>query len=392
MHKIIKRDITSKVLSATRKMPVLFITGPRQSGKTTLVRSIFKSHKYVSLENPDTRDFAISDPRGFLKTHGSRVIIDEAQQVPALFSYIQTEVDEKKTKCSYILTGSQNFMLHSKISQSLAGRAMIFSLLPFSYNELKNTVNGNKTPPEYIFKGFYPRLYDTKISPEDWYKSYIQTYIERDVRQILNVGDLNSFRVFLKVCAGRSGQVLNLSSIAGDIGVSYQTVKKWLSVLEQSYIVHLLQPYHVNLNKRLLKSPKLYFYDTGLLCSLLMLNSAEDYEMHYMKGSIFETFIISELLKNNLNRGLNYGFYFLRDSNGYEIDCIAESSSSVRAIELKAGSTIKSEFLNNLLKWNKLNPKINTLMSLIYGGDEDQIRHNIKILNWRNIPKLMTPA
>ena len=392
MHKIIKRDITSKVLSASRKMPVLFITGPRQSGKTTLVRSIFKNHKYVSLENPDTRDFAISDPRGFLKTHGSRVIIDEAQHVPALFSYIQTEVDEKKTKCSYILTGSQNFMLHSKISQSLAGRVKIFSLLPFSYNELKNTFHGNKTLPEYIFKGFYPRLYDTKMAPEDWYKSYIQTYIERDVRQILNVGDLNSFRVFLKVCAGRSGQVLNLSSIAGDIGVSYQTVKKWLSVLEQSYIVHLLQPYHVNLNKRLLKSPKLYFYDTGLLCSLLMLNSAEDYEMHYMKGSIFETFIISELLKNNLNRGLNYGFYFLRDSNGYEIDCIAESSSSVRAIEIKAGSTIKSEFLNNLLKWNKLNPKINTLMSLIYGGDEDQIRHNIKILNWRNIPKLMTPA
>lgn len=392
MHKIIKRDITSKVLSASSKMPVLFITGPRQSGKTTLVKTAFKNHKYVSLENPDTRDFAVNDPRGFLKTYGSKVIIDEAQHSPALFSYIQTEVDEKKTKCSYILTGSQNFMLHSGISQSLAGRVIIFSLLPFSYKELKNTAHGNKTLPEYIFKGFYPRLYDTKIAPEEWYKSYIQTYIERDVRQILNVGDLNAFRVFLKVCAGRSGQVLNLSSIAGDIGISYQTVKKWLSVLEQSYIIHLLQPYHTNLNKRLLKSPKLYFYDTGLLCSLLMLNSAKDYEMHYMKGSIFETYVISELLKSSLNSGINFGFYFLRDSNGYEIDCIAESGTSLKAIEIKAGSTIKPEFFKNLLTWNKLNPKRNSLMNLIYGGDEDQIRNNIKVLNWRDTGKLITLA
>ncbi|HEY5534207.1 MAG TPA: ATP-binding protein [Ignavibacteria bacterium] len=386
---MVKREISERLLMLSEKIPILTITGPRQSGKTTLARNVFPKYRYISLENPDNLDFALSDPKGFLNTYGQKIIIDEAQYAPNLFSYIQTTVDEKKINGSYILTGSQNFLLHEKISQSLAGRVIIFNLLPFSYDELRNTKYKINKLSELIVKGFYPRIYDSGLNSSDWYPSYIQTYLERDVRQIINVGDINTFRNFLRICAGRSGQVLNLSSIGNDLGISYQTVKKWLSVLEQSYIVYFLQPYYKNFNKRIIKSPKLYFYDTGLVCALLGINSPESYELHFLKGNIFETFVISEFLKNKFNTGSNNELYFWRDSNGNEIDCIISHGLNLKAIEIKSGETIKSEFFKTLYLWSNLDIKKNNDLNLVYGGSENQKRNSVKISGWDSCTKVL---
>jgi predicted AAA+ superfamily ATPase len=381
---MVKRIISNRLLALSKKTPILTITGPRQSGKTTLAKTVFPNYRYISLENPDNLDFALSDPKGFLNTYGQKIIIDEAQYAPKLFSYIQTIVDEKNENGLYVLTGSQNFLLHAKISQSLAGRVIIFNLLPFSYDELKNTKYNIENLSELIVKGFYPRIYDSGLNSSDWYQSYIQTYLERDVRQILNVGDINAFRNFLRVCAGRCGQVLNLSSIGNDLGISYQTVKKWLSVLEQSYIVYLLQPYFENFNKRIIKSPKLYFYDTGLVCSLLGISSPESYELHYLKGNIFESYVISELLKSKFNSGSSKELFYWKDLNGNEIDCIVSSGTEIKAIGIKSSSTIKSDFFKTLYLWNKLNPKKNNNLNLIFGGNEVQKRESIKVVGWNN--------
>jgi len=381
---MIKRDITERVKSIAKRIPIITITGPRQSGKTTLVKNVFPDYKYISLESPDNLDFAINDPKGFLNTYGQKLIIDEAQYAPKLFSYIQTIVDEIKDNGLYILTGSQNFLLSEKISQSLSGRVIILNLLSLSNNEIKKTAFRIKDLPELIVKGLYPRLYDSDISYTDWYPSYIQTYLERDVRNILNVGDINSFRKFLRVCAGRSGQVISLSKIGNDIGVSYQTVKKWLSVLEQSFIVYFLQPLYENFNKRIIKSPKLYFYDTGLVCSLLGINTPEAYNVHNLKGNIFETFIISEILKYKYNFGLTNDFYFWKDSSENEIDLVITEGNNYKAVEIKAGETIKSDFFKTLFFWNKLNPNTNTELNLIYGGSENQKRENVNIYDWKS--------
>ena len=381
---MVKRIISNRLLALSKKTPILTITGPRQSGKTTLAKTVFPNYRYISLENPDNLDFALSDPKGFLNTYGQKIIIDEAQYAPKLFSYIQTIVDEKNENGLYVLTGSQNFLLHAKISQSLAGRVIIFNLLPFSYDEIKNTKYNVENLSELIVKGFYPRIYNSWLNSSDWYQSYIQTYLERDVRQILNIGDINAFRNFLRVCAGRCGQVLNLSSIGNDLGISYQTVKKWLSVLEQSYIVYLLQPYFENFNKRIIKSPKLYFYDTGLVCSLLGISSPESYELHYLKGNIFESYVISELLKNKFNSGSSKELFYWKDLNGNEIDCIVSSGTEIKAIGIKSSSTIKSDFFKTLYLWNKLNPKKNNNLNLIFGGNEVQKRESIKVVGWNN--------
>lgn len=385
---MITRIISNRLLALSKKIPILTITGPRQSGKTTLAKMTFPDYRYISLENPDNLDFALSDPKGFLNTYGQKIIIDEAQYAPKLFSYIQTIVDEKKENGLYILTGSQNFLLHAKISQSLAGRVIIFNLLPFSYDELKNTKYKINKLSELIVKGFYPRIYDSGLNPADWYQSYIQTYLEKDVRQLLNVGDINAFRNFLRVCAGRCGQVLNLSSIGNDLGFTYQTVKKWLSVLEQSYIIYFLQPYFENFNKRILKSPKLYFYDTGLVCALLGINSHESFELHYLKGNIFESFVISELLKNKFNTGIPNEFYYWKDLNGNEIDCIISNGPELKAVEIKAAETIKSEFFKTLYQWNKLDTKRNNSLNLVYGGSEYQEREMVKVYSWNECSKI----
>lgn len=386
---MIKRIISKKLLELSKKIPVLSITGPRQSGKTTLVKNTFPAYKYVTLENPDNLEFAINDPKGFLNTFGKRVIIDEIQYAPKLFSYIQTIVDEKKENGLYVLTGSQNFLLNARISQSLAGRVIIFNLLPLSYDEIRNTKYNINRLSELIIKGFYPRIYSSRLNPKDWLPSYIQTYLERDVRQLLNVGDINIFRKFLLVCAGRCGQILNLSSIGNDLGISYQTVKKWLSVLEQSYIIYFLHPYFENFKKRIIKSPKLYFYDTGLLCNLLGIYSPEAYEMHYLKGGIFESFVISELLKRKYNTLSINEFYYWRDSNGNEIDCIITDGSRLKAIEIKAAETINSDFFKTLYLWNKLAPSRNNNLNLVYAGNENQKRKEVNIFSWNNCSKII---
>ncbi|MEL7119528.1 MAG: ATP-binding protein [Bacteroidota bacterium] len=307
---MVDRIIATKIIEASTQMPVVAITGPRQSGKSTLVRNYFTNYTYTNLEDLELRQFAQEDPKGFLENIGEKAIIDEIQQVPSLLSYIQVIVDRNNLPGQYILSGSQNLLLMEGISQSLAGRVSIFNLLPFSIEELKNTKYHLSDYEDYIFKGFYPRIYDQSLSPNSWLLNYIQTYVERDLRQLINVLDLGIFRQFLAVCAGRIGQLVNFSDISNVLGISYQTVKRWLSILETSFIIYQLRPYHKNYNKRIVKSPKLYFYDTGLACALLNILSVEDLNRHFAKGALFENFIINEIIKNHYNRSIPIQPYF----------------------------------------------------------------------------------
>lgn len=386
---MLKRILAKKLKGLALKFPVVCITGPRQSGKTTLVKSIFFDKDYASLEDPDTREFALNDPRGFLATYGRGVIIDEVQRVPSLFSYIQTAVDLKNRPGRFILTGSQNILLQENISQTLAGRAATLKLLPFSLDELKNTEYEPNSAEEYIFKGSYPRIYDKKINPHDWYPNYIQTYVERDVRLIKNISDLNSFQKFIKLCAGRIGQVLNLLSLGNDCGITHNTAKAWISILESTYIIFLLRPYHKNFNKRLIKMPKLYFYDTGLACSLLGIQNKQQLSTHYSAGSLFESFVLSEIIKHSLNRGLKERCYYWRDRTGNEVDCIIENLRSLLSIEVKFSKTITNDFFNGLKYWAKVAGKAAGKPYLIYNGKEHQKRSFGEVIAWKNISSIL---
>jgi len=378
---VIKRDIQYKLFQLSEKFPVIAVIGPRQSGKTTLVKMVFPDKEYVNLEEPDTRLFAQQDPRSFLSSNKQGLIIDEIQRVPELFSYIQTIVDEKKIPGSFILTGSHNFLLQEKISQTLAGRIAILTLLPFSINEVRPNDSPNDFP-NYIFKGFYPPIYDRKIEPADWYPNYIRTFVERDVRLIKNIPDLNSFTLFVKLCAGRIGQLLNLSSLAVEAGISVNTVKSWVSVLEASYIIFKLEPHFQNFNKRLVKMPKLYFYDTGLACSFLGLESLNQISTHYLVGSLFENLVLSDLLKYKMNRGLNSNFYYWRDKLGREIDCLIDSGLKKIILEIKSGKTINEEFFNGLIFYKNLSREENIFSCLIYGGEKTEVRSAGMVLPW----------
>lgn len=383
---MIIRHIEKELTQMAGSMPVVSLTGPRQSGKTTLVKATFPDHKYINLEEPDTREYAITDPRGFLQDIGDRVIIDECQYAKDIFSYIQADVDAKPQSGRYILTGSQNILMSNRISQSLAGRAAILKLLPLSILELEETEFRTKSYAEYIFKGFYPRIYDQNLDPTRWYASYINTYLERDVRQILNVGDLNTFQAFIKLCAGRIGQLINFSAMSNEIGVSYQTIRSWLSVLEASYIIFLLPPYYRNFNKRIVKSPRLYFYDPGLAVNILGLKSSDQVLTHYMKGELFESLVLSEIRKAELNRGREPSMFFWRDSNGNEVDCIIESGTDPIAVEIKVAMTINQRLLKGLMKWQELSGLKRDNLYLVYGGIENQNRTDVKIRGWKNIP------
>ena len=385
---MIKRIMAEKLRGLASKFPVVSVIGPRQSGKTTLVRNVFSGMDYVSLEDLDTRQFAVDDPRGFLSGHSRGAVIDEVQRAPNLFSYIQTAVDSRNKAGQFILTGSQNILLQENLSQTLAGRVAILRLLPFSIEELKNTNYKLNKPEECIFKGLYPRLYDKKIAPADWYPNYIQTYVERDVRLIKNISDLNTFQKFVRMCAGRTGQILNLSSLGNDCGVTHNTAKAWLSVLEATYLVFLIRPYHRNLNKRLIKMPKLYFYDTGLACSLLGIQSVGQLDTHYLKGSLFESFVFSEIVKNRFNRGMEHNCFYWRDKTGNEIDCIIEAGDSAVPVEIKAGKTIADDFFAGLNYWNKLVSKGSRNAYLVYGGDENQKREHAAVVSWKNIASI----
>lgn len=387
---LIKRILSTKLKTLARKFPVITVVGPRQSGKTTLVKMAFPQMPYVSLEDLDTREFALSDPRGFLSTHHKGAIIDEVQRVPHLLSYIQTMVDKRKTAGQFILTGSQNILLQEKIAQTLAGRTALLTLAPLSLEELTGTSYEMPDSEDYIFKGFYPRIYDRKIPPHDWYPNYIQTYIERDVRLIKNITDLNTFQKFVRMCAGRTGQVLNLSSLGNDCGITHNTAKAWLSVLESSYIIYLLKPYYKNFNKRLIRMPKLYFYDTGLVCALLGIQNKAQISVHYLKGSLFETFILSEIIKYRLNRGMEPNCYYWKDKTGHEIDCIIEMPNALLRVEIKSGKTVTEDFFNGLKYWEILIGGESNRSFLIYNGDENQKRTLAQVLNWRSVAAIFS--
>lgn len=382
---MIPRSIKQRIQSLDGKYPVISVTGPRQSGKTTLVKATFKEFHYANLEDISTREFALTDPKGFLNAFGERMIIDEAQYAPQLFSYIQVLVDEYKER-RFVLTGSQNFLLLEKITQSLAGRVAIFYLLPFSLEELKETAYYPGSYQEYLLTGSYPAIYDRDLNSTEWLRNYITTYVERDVRQVLNVGDLSNFQRFLGICAGRIGQLLNFSSIATDLSVSYHTVQRWLSILETSFITYRLFPYHKNFNKRLVKSPKLYFNDTGLACALLGIANKETLATHHLKGALFENMLLSELRKYRFNHSHTNDLYFWRDNSGLEIDCIVEGNSDPRAIEIKSGETVHAGFFKNLNWWKD---KANSQKGyLIYGGDESYQRSGHRVLSWKDCVKV----
>lgn len=378
----------NKIIQLAGKYPVVSVTGPRQSGKTTLIRSVFPEYRYEVLEDPDTMLLAKDDPRKFLES-APRMIIDEIQRVPELFSYVQTLTDKSDISGQFIISGSQSFLLNQRISQSLAGRVAILHLLPFSFQELENQIEATKNFESYLFRGSYPRIYDKSIAPVDFYPHYIQTYLERDVRLIQNIQDLTGFIRFVKLCAGRIGQLLNLSSLANDCGISVNTAKSWISLLEASFIIFLLRPHHRNFNKRLVKMPKLYFFDTGLASSLLEIQSEDQLFSHYLKGYLFENLVIAELVKNRFNNGLKSNCYFWRDNKGNEIDCVVESINGLVPVEIKSGSTFTHEFFRNLNYWNKLsgNPVENSYV--IYGGDNDRNTGNGKLLSWKNFLKQM---
>lgn len=370
MKQFIQRAIHPIIEQVARQYPIVSITGPRQSGKSTLLKHLYKDYKYVNLENPDIREFALNDPKGFLKSYPSKTIIDEAQRVPDLFSYLQTHVDEIDEPGMYFLAGSHNFLLLSAIKQSLAGRCAILNLLPFSRIELKVV---NKLPEnieEQIFKGFYPRLYDRDIHPTRYYADYVQTYVERDVREVSKIIDLNKFIKFIRLCAARIGQLLNMNSLATDCGISVPTAEGWMSILESSFIMYRLEPNHKNYNKRIIKSPKLYFYDTGLACYLLGFKNVEDLDISYMKGALFENLVINQFLKYAYNIGEEPNLSFWRDSQGNEIDLLVGSESQMEAYEIKSGHTFNLTFFKGLDKWSKLSGVPVERRNVIYAGDE----------------------
>ncbi len=382
---MVDRTLKAKLLDLVTKYPVITLTGPHQSGKSTLLKHTFPDFEYVSLEDIDMRGFAQNDPRGFLASYPSHVIIDEVQRVPQLLSYIQTHVDDKGEVGMYMLAWSQNFLLMESINQSLAGRTAILRLLPFSRHELTQAQIAPTSLNDQIFMGSYPRLYDKQIAPSDFYPSYIQTYVERDVRLLRNIGDLSTFVRFVKLCAGRIGQLLNLSSIANECGISTPTATAWVSVLEASYICYLLKPDWNNYAKRLVKSPKLYFYDTGLACSLLGIESAKQLVTHYLRGGLFENMVINEFIKQSWNTGRQEDLRFWRDSQGNEIDLLVYNNSQVEAYEIKSGQTLSTDYFKGLTKWSGLSGVSTEHLHVIYGGDTCLQTSKGKLVSWEKI-------
>jgi len=383
---MIKREISDKIKELSSKYPVIQITGPRQSGKTTLVKELFSDYEYKNLENLDQRLIAEEDPKRFLALgSGKKMIIDEVQEVPSLMSYIQTEVDEQKINSQFVITGSQNFKIAETVSQSLAGRVAIFELLPFSYSEISSTKFGSLSTEELVYTGFFPGIYKQNISPIDFYRNFTNTYVTKDVRQIKNIGNLSTFQRFLGLLAGRVGQVLNMSSLANDTGISAKTIEQWLSLLEASYLIIRLQPYFENTSKRLIKSPKIYFTDTGLVCYLLGIDSKEELEKHFIYGSLFENFVILDKLKHIFNSGENSRLYFWRDNKGVEVDLIEDRGLDKNLIEIKSSKTFNIDFVKNIKSVRKVLEDRYTLNSyIVYDGDVEQEIHDSKIVNWRH--------
>lgn len=383
---MIERRLTELVRRRFRKYPIVTVTGPRQSGKSTLCRQAFPDLPLVSLETPDVREEAIHDPRAFLGRYPSGLIIDEAQNAPQLFSYLQEVCDARGKNGQFVLTGSQQFLLLEGVSQSLAGRTSICHLLPPSLDELRRFDNPPKTLEETLIAGAYPRIHDHAIDPYDWLGDYLATYVERDVRQVLNVRDLGAFRKFIALCAGRSGQVLNQVSLGSDAGIDGKTVTAWLSVLETSFIVTRIPPLLPNLNRRLVRTPKLYFLDSGLLCRLLGIRSVDQFISHPLRGSIFETFVVSEALKARFHRGESNCLHFYRDHAGLEIDLVLAEGNRYLATEIKSGATLAVDFFKALDRLPDQLPSGSRIRSrLVFGGERASQRDRIEIVPWSQV-------
>ena len=368
---MIQREAEKEIIALAKQFKAVAVIGPRQSGKTTLVRWIFKDKEYVSFENPDIRLFAMEDPRGFLSNYPNGAIFDEVQRVPDIFSYLQQILDESVVKGLFIITGSNNFLLQESISQSLAGRVGYLTLLPLTLQEIDDKT---RSISQTIFKGCYPSLYDDTVDTTQWYSNYIRTYIERDVRLIKNITNLVVFEKFLRLCAGRIGQLLNMSSLAVEIGVDTKTIGSWIRVLEASFVLFRLQPYHSNFNKRVVKMPKLYFYDTGLASALLGIQNSEQLDVHPFRGALFENLIIVDFLKSRFNKAKTSNLYFWRDNLGKEIDLIIDNGLDILPIEIKSGQTLTIDYFKGVVYWNKLAQKEGGYV--IYGGDLVQKRSN----------------
>ncbi|MFQ5766938.1 MAG: ATP-binding protein [Acidobacteriota bacterium] len=386
---MIRRNLEHRLRSLAGKFPVVTVTGPRQSGKTTLCRAVFPRKPYVSLETLDVRDFARRDPRGFLAQHSEGAILDEVQRVPELLSYVQTLVDEQPAAGRFILTGSANFSLLQSLGQSLAGRTALLALLPLSLQELRRFPDPPSDLYDTLWRGSYPALYDRDLEPGDWYPSYAATYLERDVRTLLNVGDLIAFQTFLKLCAGRVGHLVNLSSLGADAGITHATAKSWLSVLEAGYVAWRLPPFHANVSKRLIKTPKLHFVDSGLACYLLGIRTPDQLREHPLRGAIFETWVVSEVLKARTHRGLPPNLTFFRNRKGAEVDLVIELGRKLLAIETKSGQTIAGDFFAGLeifaelVQSSSLEHEVRAFV--VYGGIDPQRCSRASVIPWSRL-------
>jgi uncharacterized protein len=388
-----QRTLTTTLLKAASSFPVIFLTGPRQSGKTTLLKDTFPDYTYASLERPDVLERLQADPLGFLQNHSQKWILDEAQRFPPLFSYLQDQVDQDPRKGHFILSGSQNFLLSHHINQTLAGRVSVLELLPLSYQEYRTHPHLKDLDVwSFLFYGGYPRPYQEKIDHYLWIGSYIRTYVERDVRDLSNIKDLSKFTTFLKLCAGRHGQLLNLSALAVDAGISQTTTNEWLSILEASYILFRLKPYYKNFNKRLVKTPKLYFYDSGLICYLLGIETPQHLAIHSQRGAIFEGFVITELLKYQFAKGHPFDFYFWRDHQGFEVDLLKEKEEKQVTFEIKSSKTFRTEYVQNLIKWSQISLNKRENSHLVYAGDQDLTFQNFPVWGWRSLAQCAQEA
>lgn len=383
---MITRLLEPRLRDLAGKFPVVTVTGPRQSGKTTLCRAVFPDKPYVSLEAPDIQEFARRDPRRFLTERRDGAVLDEVHRVPELLSYVQALVDETPGPGRFVLTGSANFSLLQSLGQSLAGRTALLELLPLSLEEVRRFPDPPTDLLDLIFRGTAPAVYDRRLAPDDWYPSYVATYVERDVRMILNVGDLVAFQTFLRLCAGRSGQLVNLSALGADAGLTHVTAKSWLSVLEAGYVAWRLPPFHANVTKRLVKTPKLHFFDTGMVCWLIGIRSADQLREHPLRGAIFETWVASEIRKARVHRGLAPSLSFYRDRKGQEVDVIIELGRELLAVETKSGQTVADDFFAGLRAFATVmaeaRPRRRTRGFVVYGGSEPQDRTAGTVVPW----------
>lgn len=383
---MVQRDLTARILDAAGHFPVITVTGPRQSGKSTLCRAVFPKHPYVSLEAADTRQFALLDPKAFVNQLPYGAVIDEVQRCPELPSYLQLRVDEDPAPGRWVLTGSQNILMLESVSQSLAGRTAVLNLLPLARGEARRFPRYPRTLDEAMLTGGYPRILDQQIPPGEWLDSYISTYVERDVRTVANIGDLIAFQRFLGLCAGRTSQLLNLSTLGTDASVSQPTAKAWLSVLETGFIVTRLSPYFANIGKRLVKTPKLHFYDTGLVCALLSIRNVEQLRLHPLRGAIFETWVVCEIIKHRINRGERRGINFYRDQQGLEADLVVSDGSTLTLVEAKASQTVTPELLANAPRLAAtVGAGQPTRTVIVYGGSERQERTGVTVLPWDQV-------